>query len=282
MILKRSCRPDVSSALRIMFLAVAPPVLPWTPRAFSQTQPPPAAIRAEADVITDVSASVAATQERAVTSDLAYSLVQVERGDASQRATEARLDRLEMMLGQLLDEMSRRRNEQNVLEFHDRSPLNTASQSAPMRGAQNDLRGYLNQVENWRVKNVREAKGDDEKLKRDARPAAGAGKPRLVDAGAAVDAIAWSPDGKLMATQVTEWSSTPDGGSVRTGRALQIRDAETGAVRRTLYDEANVWDVRFSPGGKSVAAALAGENVVKLWDPATGKEQRTFQGGQHR
>src|SRR5262249_13255967 len=94
----------------------------------------------------------------------------------------------------------------------------------------------------------------------------------------AVAALAWSPDGKLLATQVVEWSPTKDGDTVRTGRALQIRDAETGAVRRTLYDENNVSDVRFSPDGKSVAAALAGENVVKLWDPATGKEQRTFKG----
>jgi RNA polymerase sigma factor (sigma-70 family) len=107
---------------------------------------------------------------------------------------------------------------------------------------------------------------------------ASARKPRLVDAGAPVEALAWSPGGKLMASRVNFYAPTPDGGAVRTGRALQIRDAETGAVRRTLYDEDNVWDVRFSPDGKSVAAALSGDNVVKLWDPATGKEQRTFQG----
>jgi RNA polymerase sigma factor (sigma-70 family) len=109
-------------------------------------------------------------------------------------------------------------------------------------------------------------------------PLPGVQKPKLADAGAAVDTLAWSPDGKSIATQVVEWSPTRDGGAVRTGRALQIRDAETGAVRRTLYDEDNVRDIRFSPDGKSVAATLAGENVVKLWDPATGKEKKTFDG----
>lgn len=112
----------------------------------------------------------------------------------------------------------------------------------------------------------------------EAGPAARARKPQLVDAGAAVNALAWSPDGKSIATQVVEWSPTRDGGTVQTGRALQIRDAETGAVRRTLYDEPNVGDAQFSPDGKSVAATLAGENVVKLWDPVTGKKKKTFEG----
>lgn len=93
-------------------------------------------------------------------------------------------------------------------------------------------------------------------------------KPRLVDAGGFVHALSWSPDGKLIATQVDKPG---------TGRALQIRDADTGAVRRTLYEEDNVWDARFSPDGKSVAAALLGENVVKLWNPLTGKVKTTFE-----
>jgi dipeptidyl aminopeptidase/acylaminoacyl peptidase len=111
-----------------------------------------------------------------------------------------------------------------------------------------------------------------------ARPIDRAAGAKLVDAGVAVDSLAWSPGGKLLATRATAWSPTGDGGTLKTGRALQIRDVETGAVLRTLYDEDDVSDVRFSPDGRSVAAALAGENVIKLWDPWTGKGQRTFEG----
>jgi RNA polymerase sigma factor (sigma-70 family) len=121
------------------------------------------------------------------------------------------------------------------------------------------------------------ARGTDGAAQGDARPAAGARKPRLVDADAAVDAISWSPDGKLLATRVRAWSLR-DGDSHVTGRFLQIRDAETGAVQRTLEESDDLEDARFSPDGKSVAAAVRAENVVKLWDTSTGKEKRTFEG----
>jgi hypothetical protein len=41
MILKRTWRPDLSSAARLTLLAIALGVLPWTPRAFSQSGPSP-------------------------------------------------------------------------------------------------------------------------------------------------------------------------------------------------------------------------------------------------
>ncbi len=41
MILKRTCRPDLSSAARLTLLAIAVGVLPWAPRAFSQSAPSP-------------------------------------------------------------------------------------------------------------------------------------------------------------------------------------------------------------------------------------------------
>jgi RNA polymerase sigma factor (sigma-70 family) len=118
------------------------------------------------------------------------------------------------------------------------------------------------------------ARGPYRVVQGDARPAAGAGRPRLVDADAAVDAVSWSPDGKVLATRVRAW----DGDGHVTGRFLQIRDADTGAVRRTLEQSDDLEDARFSPDGKSVAAAITAENVVKLWDARTGKEKRTFEG----
>ena len=99
---------------------------------------------------------------------------------------------------------------------------------------------------------------------------------KRVDAGAAVESLSWDPGGKLLATRVRAWSRTSDGATLTTGNALQIRDAETGAVLRTLIDEDAGGDTWFSPDGKSVAARF--ENSIKLWDPRTGKVRRTFEG----
>ena len=105
---------------------------------------------------------------------------------------------------------------------------------------------------------------------------------RVVDASGPVGSISWSPDGKLLATQVLTLAVRGD--QIRpTGSALHVRDAATGAILRTLYDDLNdegnvVYEARFSPDGKSVAAVIGGMNVVKLWDPATGEETRTFEG----
>ena len=114
------------------------------------------------------------------------------------------------------------------------------------------------------------------------KPSAHARKPKLVNADGPVEMVSWSSDGKFLATVVRTLTVRGEESRI-TGSALQIRDAATGAVVRTLYDELNVEGEnlsagRFSPDGKSVAGVIYGKNVVKLWDPGTGKEKMTFEG----
>jgi RNA polymerase sigma factor (sigma-70 family) len=111
---------------------------------------------------------------------------------------------------------------------------------------------------------------------------------RTVSTDAAVDAVAWSPDGNLLAAQVRIWLDT--GGKPEiTGHELQLRDGRTGEVTRTLAKAANpgIRGAAFSPDGKSVAAiesrVVGGqdtENEVKLWDVKSGKVTATLKGAQ--
>jgi WD40 repeat protein len=81
-------------------------------------------------------------------------------------------------------------------------------------------------------------------------------------------ALAWSPDGKIVA--------------LGTYRTVRLFDAETGGLLRELPDHADVvHSVQFSPDGTLLAAAggpAAQQGEVKLWNVADGSLVRTIEG----
>ena len=97
---------------------------------------------------------------------------------------------------------------------------------------------------------------------------AATGEPRstiTTPAGSVVTAIAFSPDGKLLAT-------TGDDGSSR------LRDPVTGRISRTLRGHpGGATAVAFSPDGKLLATA-GKDGKAHLWNPTTGKRVRVLSG----
>jgi len=82
-----------------------------------------------------------------------------------------------------------------------------------------------------------------------------------------VRAVAFSPDGKLLAAA---------GGLPARSGEVKIWDIEKRAPLRTIAGHADcIYAVGFAPDGKSVATASY-DKLIKLWDVETGKEIRTL------
>ncbi|HEX7540990.1 MAG TPA: WD40 repeat domain-containing protein, partial [Anaerolineales bacterium] len=87
-----------------------------------------------------------------------------------------------------------------------------------------------------------------------------------------VDSIAFSPDGKTLASG--SFDKYPSTGN----NVLKLWDAASGSEMHTFsWQTTAVYCVAFSPDGKTLASG--GDYAVKLWDVASGSEVRTLNGG---
>ncbi len=80
-----------------------------------------------------------------------------------------------------------------------------------------------------------------------------------------VNGLAFSPDGKVLATASADWS-------------VKLWDIAEGKIKRRLKHNSPALAVAFSPDGKMVASVASKEMVVKLWDAQTGALKRTLSG----
>jgi WD40 repeat protein/molecular chaperone DnaK (HSP70) len=80
-----------------------------------------------------------------------------------------------------------------------------------------------------------------------------------------VSGLAFSPDGRMMATASEDWS-------------VKLWEIATGKIKRRLKHTSPAQAVAFSPDGKMVASVAPKEMVVKLWDAQTGALKRTLSG----
>lgn len=87
---------------------------------------------------------------------------------------------------------------------------------------------------------------------------------RLGGHSTAVTALAFSPDGSLLA------SADFDG-------SVQVWNVSDGNLLYTLSQETNVYSMAFSPDGNTLAVGLR-PGSIKLWDVGTGTLMRTLEG----
>ena len=85
---------------------------------------------------------------------------------------------------------------------------------------------------------------------------------------AGVNAVAYSPDGSLLAS-----------GAASVNNSIRLWDPQTGEHLRTLKGRLNgVHSLAFSPDSKTLASG-GSDNSIRLWDPQTGDLKRTLNCG---
>ena len=74
-------------------------------------------------------------------------------------------------------------------------------------------------------------------------------------------ALAFSPDGTILATGSGDWQKFEDSGQIK------LWDPRTATFLADLTDKKNaVWVLKFSPDGKTLASGSS-DGLIKLWDP---------------
>jgi serine/threonine protein kinase len=157
----------------------------------------------------------------------------------------------------------------------------------------NDNKDFVSEVKLWNVQN-------------------GELKQTLPEESGGVLSVAFSPDGRLVATATgsvsgekmlgnvevwdaqsggLKWSKvghaayatsvafSPDGRIVASGgwdHDVKFWDANDGALKRTLRGDGKVYAVAFSPDGKTLASTSL--QTVQLWDVGTGQSRRSLAG----
>jgi RNA polymerase sigma factor (sigma-70 family) len=110
--------------------------------------------------------------------------------------------------------------------------------------------------------------------------------PKIVGTDASVDNIGWSHDSKSFAVQVRSLIDV-DGKPTITGHMLQVRDALSGDIKKTLVDTGDsLHGAAWAPDGKSVATTvmvsrpgqIQPDIFVKVFDPSSGKEKAVLKG----
>ncbi|MDE0088265.1 MAG: hypothetical protein OXU23_21265 [Candidatus Poribacteria bacterium] len=91
----------------------------------------------------------------------------------------------------------------------------------------------------------------------------------LIGHYADIDAIIFSPDGKMLATASEDYTA-------------RLWDAQTGAHRLALKGHTSeVSSIAFSPDGKTVRTGSL-DGTLRLWDTNTGTQLRTITGHTNR
>jgi len=93
------------------------------------------------------------------------------------------------------------------------------------------------------------------------------GDRTLLVHGRTVSDLAFSPDGKTLATAADDRDSTVNLWDIATGQVVLILKGHGNSVR----------SIAFSPDGKTLATG-SHDFTVKLWSTSTGQEVRTFEG----
>src|SRR5262249_46791296 len=73
---------------------------------------------------------------------------------------------------------------------------------------------------------------------------------------------------------------SPDASQVliATGRPLQLLEVSSGHELKRMVGQSTFWSVAMAPSGRWAISASDRETEIRLWDLATGKEERRYSG----